>query len=292
MTYKPDIIIYHSPCSDGFAAAWACWKKWGDSPEYFPTNYGKPPPDVAGKHVLIVDFSYKRAVLREMGLDARSIIVLDHHETAQAELAEWIVEGDLFAEDDPLRIVRRNDDHIGQPIAAQFDMNRSGARMAWDFCHSEDAPQLIKLVEDRDLWRFQYGATKPFALMLKTVAERFDTWDSLNQTMTEERMMEAYGMVRYQDYLVDRIAAKAHWVERGGVSFLAVNCPAELSSEVGNKILLNNLKTPFAATWNDGETHRGWSLRSTNDRTNVADFASGYGGGGHRNAAGFAEAFE
>ena len=291
-TYQPDIIIYHSPCSDGFAAAWACWKKWGDSPKYFPTNYGRSPPDVSDKHVLIVDFSYKQDVIAQMAQQASTIVILDHHKSARDDLAPFSVgtlnRGHLH-HSDISGILRdfASDNH--PPVLASFDMDRSGARMAWDFCHETDAPKLIKLVEDRDLWRFQYEDTKPFALMLKTVAERFDTWDALNQNMTDERMIEAHGMVRYHDYLVSRIARKAHWVERGGIRFLAVNCPPELSSEVANQILLNDPDTPFAATWIDGETHRGWSLRSTDKRMDVSDIASGYGGGGHRNAAGFAE---
>jgi len=84
----PDICIYHGNCADGFTAAWAVWKRFGDSVEYIPGVYGESPPDVTGKNVVIVDFSYKRPVLLEMTKTARTVLVLDHHKTAEADLAQ------------------------------------------------------------------------------------------------------------------------------------------------------------------------------------------------------------
>lgn len=64
---KPDLCIYHGPgCLDGFGAAWAVWSRWGDDVEYRAANYGQAPPDVTGKAVLIVDFSYPLETLRAM----------------------------------------------------------------------------------------------------------------------------------------------------------------------------------------------------------------------------------
>lgn len=298
MEYCPDVVIYHHPCRDGFAAAWACWKRFGDRPEYFGTNYGKPPPDLTGKHCLIVDFSYPRDVLCEIGSVAKSVIVLDHHKTAKDQLTEWIVNdvaGDFWAGDDPLRHVRDHDERLGQPIAAHFDMDRSGAALAWEFCHADAPPKLIQLVEDRDLWRFSFEDTKPFNLMLQTVADDFETWDSLNETMNEERLTEAHGMLRYQSFLVNSIAFRAQEIERDGLKFFAVNCPPELSSEVCHRILEMHADTPFAGSWSDGfweddgSSRRGWSLRSEDSRLDVSEIAARYGGGGHRNAAGFVE---
>jgi hypothetical protein len=41
---------------------------------------------VTGLDVAIVDFSYKRPVMVELASKAKSILVLDHHKTAQADL--------------------------------------------------------------------------------------------------------------------------------------------------------------------------------------------------------------
>ena len=297
MTYQPDIIIYHDHCADGFGAAWACWMKWRDLPKYVPANYGQTPPDVTGKHVLIVDFSYKRDVLASMGKSAASIIILDHHLTALNDLAEWEIEdvsGDFWAGDNPLRQVALNDERTGVPIAAQFFMAFSGARLAWDFCHDADAPRLIQLIEDRDLWRFDFEETKPFGLWLRSEPFNFERWELIAQELHDARdgekiMTEARAMQRFFDAKVDEIASFA---KRRGLcehNPIVVNCPPMFASEVGHALLDKHPDAPFSAMWYEAGDKRMWSLRSRDDRQDVSEVAAIFGGGGHRNAAGFAE---
>ncbi|GAA0729816.1 hypothetical protein [Sphingomonas japonica] len=296
--YTPDLVIYHGHCADGFAAAWACWMRWRDQCRYVPANYGEEPPQVDGLNVLIVDFSYKRDVLRSMGQKARSVIVLDHHKTAAAELADWTIDdvaGDFWAGDDPMKSVRHNDDHIGQPIAAIFDMGKSGARLAWEFCHDADAPRLIELVEDRDLWRFQYEDTKPFSLWLRSEPFDFYRFELLDQQLNDARdcdriMNEAQAMQRFFDAKVEEIASFAHVRAMAEHSPIVVNCPPMFASEVGHALLDKHPAAPFAAMFYDSHNKRMWSLRSRDDRQDVSEIAALWGGGGHRNAAGFSEA--
>lgn len=293
--YKPDIVIYHDHCADGFGAAWACWMRWGDACQYLPASYQQPPPDVAGKHVLIVDFSYKADILREMGRAARSIIVLDHHKTAQADLSDWQIDdvaGEFWAGDDPLKAVRHNDEYIGQPIAALFDMERSGAGLAWEFCHDGDTPLLLQLIEDRDLWRFRFEETKPFGLWLRSEPFDFERWELLSQELADGRdgariMTEARAMQKFFDAKVEEIASFAARQPIGSFNPIVVNCPPMFASEVGNALLVKHPNAPFAATYFDAPNARLWSLRSRDDREDVSAVAAQFGGGGHRNAAGF-----
>src|SRR3990167_9339886 len=99
------IVIYHSNCFDGFGAAWVLRGVYPDA-TFIPATYGDAPPDVTGQDVVIVDFSYPRDVLLAMRQSSRSLVVADHHKTAQANC-----EGLDFC---------------------HFDMNRSGAGLAWD----------------------------------------------------------------------------------------------------------------------------------------------------------------
>lgn len=295
MTYQPDMMLYHANCADGFGAAWAAWMRWGDAVKYVPVAYGSPPPDVSGKHVLIGDFSFKRDTLREMGRAARSIIVLDHHKTAEADLADWAIEdvaGTFWADDDPMKDVRRNDEFVGQPIAALFDMNKSGARMVWEFCHDGEVPRLIQLVEDRDLWRFQFEDTKPFGLWLRSEPFDFERWELIAQELHDGRdasniLAEARAMQRMFDQQVADIAALARIGSLGGYQVPLCNCPPAFASEVGHKLLDDYPDAPFAASYSDQGTARGYSLRSRDDRADVSEIAKKFGGGGHRNAAGF-----
>src|SRR5258708_37459253 len=85
------LCIYHANCADGFGAAWAVRHAFGDGVEFHPGFYGEAPPDVAGRDVLLVDFSYKRPVLDEMAKAAHSILILDHHKTAAEDLIGFLV---------------------------------------------------------------------------------------------------------------------------------------------------------------------------------------------------------
>jgi len=295
MTYKPDLMLYHAHCADGFGAAWAAWMLWRDDVEYIPIAYGQTAPDVTGKHVLIGDFSFKRDVMREMARAAKSIIVLDHHKTAEADLADWVINdvaGDFWAGDDPMKAVREMDEYVGQPIAALFDMNRSGARMVWEFCHDGDVPDLIKFIEDRDLWRFNYEETKPFGLWLKSEPFSFERWEVIAQELNDGRsahdiMTEAKAMQRIFERNVSEIAALSRQGLLAGHIVPLCNCPPMFASEVGHKLLDDYPEAPFAACYSDQGKSRGYSLRSRDDRLDVSEIAAKFGGGGHRNAAGF-----
>lgn len=295
MNYTPDMVIYHSDCADGFGAAWACWMRWRDNCQYVPAGYGQAPPDVSGKHVLIVDFSYKRDILREMGGQAKSIIILDHHKTSQADLADWAIDdvsGEFWAGDDPMKYVLVNDEYVGQPIAALFDMECSGARMAWDFCHENEAPNLIQLIEDRDLWRFQFDETKPFGLWLRSEPFDFERWEIIAQEMADGRgsmriMAEAHAIQRFFDQKVEEIAKLSRVGVVAGYEVPICNCPPMFASEVGHWLLENYTDAPFVACYSDHDKARGWSLRSQDHRIDVSEVARQFGGGGHRNAAGF-----
>ena len=65
MNTRP-LVIYHSNCADGFSAAWCFWRKYGTEADYHAGVYQQDPPDVAGRDVYLVDFSYKRPVVEAM----------------------------------------------------------------------------------------------------------------------------------------------------------------------------------------------------------------------------------
>jgi hypothetical protein len=178
------------------------------------------------------------------------------------------------------------------PVLASFDMDRSGARMAWDFCHGCEVPLLIRLIEDRDLWRFTMEDTKPFGLWLRSEPFSFDRFELLAQQLEDGRdgheiMTEARAMQRFFDAKVSEIVSFASRRRIAEHEPIAVNCPPMFASEVGHELLEKHPDAPFAATYFDGPKSRMWSLRSRDDRVDVSAVASKFGGGGHRNAAGF-----
>ena len=139
------LCIYHGNCADGFGAAWAVRHALGDDVEFHAGHYGHVPQDVTDRDVILVDFSYKLDVLHELSFKAKSILILDHHKSAQEDLCglenvkEKLGYYGFFNELGPY-CYSQNKPLVG----ALFDMDRSGAMLAWDFFHDEPAPMLLQ----------------------------------------------------------------------------------------------------------------------------------------------------
>jgi len=255
------LVIYHKSCADGFTAAWCAWATHGDAAEYLPAQYGDAPPDVTGRHVLIVDFSYPRDIMIAMAERAASILVLDHHKTAQANLD-------------------------GLPFAL-FDMNRSGAGLAWDELHGGKArPAIVDYVEDRDLWRWRLRDSREINAWIQCVPFEFVDWSNVARMLDTNDIpiyMRGCGALGRVNAYVREQAAHAQTISFEGHDVPCVNTTFAISE------LLNELAKdePFAIGWFQRKDGRYvYSLRSC-DRVDVSDLARRFGGGGHKNAAGF-----
>ena len=114
-----NIVIYHAKCNDGFGAAYSAWKSLGSRAEFIACEHGENPPDVKGKKVAILDFSFNNATTKKMIEDADALIVIDHHKSAMVELHD-----------------------ISNTL---FDMSKSGATLSWEFFHpGKEAPKFIQ----------------------------------------------------------------------------------------------------------------------------------------------------
>lgn len=296
MTYKPDLCIHHGSCADGFTAAWVVWSLFGDDGvQYRSAHYGQEPPDVAGKNVLIVDFSYKRPVLDAMAQVAKSIVVLDHHKTALEELAPFRVEvcGNAKFTANDVDNMLQDMAELGRPaVLAEFDMDRSGAQMAWDFYHSKhDRPRLVEYVADRDLWQHKLPGTKAMAAFVSSHEQTLTNWTWLAQMLGSDIGIakacdEGSAILRKQNQDIDSmLAICTREMVIGGVKVPVANLPYTMASDAAGRLAL---EAPFAATYFDLPNGRVFSLRSRGDGgADVSQVAKAYGGGGHKNAAGF-----
>lgn len=277
------IVLYHAACADGFGAAWSAHTVLGHGPDvvYVPVQYGQPyPPEIDGgvARLFILDFSYPRATMERLAGCAGEIVCLDHHKTAQAELA-------------------------GLPYA-KFDMDKSGAVLAWEhFRPGEPVPLLLRYVQDRDLWQWILYRSRDFSAALGVEPRDFVRWDELAATFERQAhyfRQEEDGIASFTYYFlesgrailaaqqahVESLASHAVLTPIGPHMVPAVNCPI-FQSELGEELCRRHEGSPFAAIFflKDQETEI-WSLRSIGD-FDVSAVAKSLGGGGHRNAAGF-----
>ncbi|PPC99618.1 MAG: phosphohydrolase [Methylotenera sp.] len=270
---KP-LCIYHAKCADGFTAAWVVKLALGDV-EFYPGVHQSPPPDVTDRDVIIVDFSYKRPVIEEMLKTAKSILILDHHKSAMEDL------GILLAPN----------------LEINFDMEHSGAMMTWmHYFPNRASPMLIQMVEDRDLWKFTLEGTREVAAAIFAHEYTFENWDMLMNADISDLITagKAIEKKHFKD-IHELLTITQRRLIIHGVNVPAANLPYTMSSDAGHIMAKGEA---FAACYYDGPDGRNFSLRSNDDGMDVSAIAKMYGGGGHRNAAGFkvsysvAESFE
>ena len=278
------LCIYHGNCADGFGAAWAVQHAIGAGHADFHAGfYGKPPPDVAGRDVVMVDFSYKRPILDQMTREAKSLLVLDHHKTAAEDLVGLM-------KPPPWNIWREAalDGHLSLSLraVALFDMERSGAGLAWDFFHPGVArPRLIDHIEDRDLWRFKLRGTREIQAAVFSYPYDFDIWNKLMDGDPQSLIGEGAAIERkHHKDIAELVAVTKRTMVIGGYAVPAASLPYTLTSDAGNLMAEGER---FAACYWDTAEHRVFSLRSRPEGMDVSAIAASYGGGGHKNAAGF-----
>ena len=272
------LCIYHGNCADGFGAAWVVRKKFGDKVDFHAGVHQNQPPDVTGKHVIFVDFSYKRAVLLEMATKAKSITILDHHKSAADDLTGF---------PEPETITSWiNDEPPTTHITTLFDMNRSGAMMAWNYFFPEDeAPLLISHIQDRDLWLFRMNGTREIQANVFSYPYDFKIWDDLMEMDVRFLRNEGAAIERkHHKDIAELLGVTKRRMIIGGHSVPVANLPYTLASDAGHILGVNE---PFAATYYDTPEGRVFSLRSAEDGLDVSDIAKIYDGGGHPHAAGF-----
>jgi oligoribonuclease NrnB/cAMP/cGMP phosphodiesterase (DHH superfamily) len=292
-------VYFHADCLDGFGAAWAAWRRFGDAARYIPMHYGLAwqPGDVAGRDVFVLDFSFPPDELTAMARLARSVHQLDHHASARDAWQARLTAGAGG---------RAEFEDAGLALRVSFDMDKSGARLAWEHFHpGQDVPRAIAHIEDQDLWRFRLDGTRAFCRALRLRPFEFAAWDEIARAADgaddapyRALRTEGEAIERFMTVEVERLAASAlvmpavlnvaaHEGDPAGlaVAGLAVNANMLFASELGHRLALQS--GSFGLVWQlaaDGEVKA--SLRACG-RVDVAALAARLGGGGHPNAAGF-----
>lgn len=273
------LVIYHGNCADGFSAAWCFWRKYGTGADYVAGVYQQDPPDVTGRHVYLVDFSYKRAVVERMLQQASSVTLIDHHKTAIEDLRP------LFEQ------VQTDELAYGLDKRAVWfcDLNRSGATLAWDYLFpGEDRPLLLGHVEDRDLWRFKLPGTREIQAFVFSHEYSFELWDKLmSADQVELLKMTAAGAAierKHHKDVAELVAVCKRRMVIGAYDVPVASLPYTLVSDAAHLMAQGE---PFAACYWDTAEGRVFGLRATDEGVDVAEVAKQYGGGGHAKAAGF-----
>lgn len=278
------VVIYHDNCQDGFGAAFAFYKhgqQFDREYIFVPGQYGKPLPEVVeGAIVYLADFSYKLPQMKELLERAAAVVLLDHHKSAIDEL------------------ILGPDNLVGHPKFSYTNCTTewSGAAICWDYLFPDrPLPRMIAHISDRDCWKFEMSGTEAFCEYLFSQPYDFAHWDKIFTDIfaKEERYLEVLvigeGMLSAKNKMTEEIRNSAMMMGTiGGVPMPITNASYHFASRIGE---LNKKVYDASASYfinKDGEVI--FSLRSA--QMDVQEIAKRYGGGGHKNAAGFKTTFK
>ena len=295
------IIAYHDNCLDGFTAAWAAYRGMSQlmcKPELLPMSYNPASTQklfdalTTGDPVLgiqVVDFSLPVDVLARLQSCHPSVFVniLDHHKTAFEAYAPDIdtIECDTVI--------------TGKLYGCNFilDNSESGASLAYthfrqisgEVC---ELPMLIQYVKDYDLWQYKLGDKTRWVNKYLMLQDRtLERWDELLEMFDNEQSHAAIldcgrELQEAHEVLVTKIAKTGKPFTVYGEEGLFCMCPYELMSDVGHVLATRSGTYGLMIVIDEKNCKAKWSLRSNGDY-DVSKLAGFFGGGGHKNAAGF-----
>lgn len=300
---KP-LVLFHAHCADGFGAAFAAWLKFGDEAEYVAMQYldskltpveaweafstAIPSKANTGREIYILDFSLPKPVMNKLLAVSERVVWRDHHKSAFEMWCGKYEKGMQY-------------DQIGDSASGEIDIflddNKSGAVLAWEYFHpGTEVPMFIRHIDDYDRWQFKIEGTKAFNKGLWSHTPwSFALWKHIltNKVAFKKVIDEGEAILRAHDQNVQSVVKGSarnctmydlgdEWIGHG----LAANCPPHLTSDVGHELATQS--GTFGLCWTLGQTGTvaKCSLRSNGDY-DVSAIAKSFGGGGHRNAAGF-----
>jgi hypothetical protein len=267
------LVLYHGHnCPDGFAAALAAWLYFDGKAEFLGLDHGDIKsvddlPVVHGRAVYILDFSFSPEIMHRIDERAAKLVMLDHHKSAADILTGFACRYGVV----------------------HFDMHKSGARLAWEYFLPDQAlPDLVRFVEDRDIWVWQYPQSAGFLSALDMEAFEFERWREI--ASFDAVRLAAYverGCAMDEKYkkLASLIAEGAQALTFNGQTGLMVNAPGIFHSLVGD--MLSRQSGTFALMWSIDKTGVVKAGLRSRSGFNCIPLAESMHGGGHAQACGF-----
>jgi oligoribonuclease NrnB/cAMP/cGMP phosphodiesterase (DHH superfamily) len=272
-------VFYHND-ADGKAAANVVFNKTGDiGYNYREIDYNTefPIKDIGdGDCVWIVDFSIDPDIMRRLLRKTDRVTWIDHHISAIEKYKGF--EGGI----DGLR-----------------SCSYSGCELTWLYCNAgiygnwkdipekflEGCPRYIRLIGDRDTWKFEFGDESRYlheAFMSAGEPGPLEHWWTVADVKLEDELETGEMLLSHTRGFYKNIVERAAYeAEFEGHKMLVCNCPIFTSELFGDRV--NDY--PFVAVYmHNGDNYK-VSLYSVN--MDVVEFAKKHGGGGHARACGF-----
>ncbi|AKB50132.1 hypothetical protein MSBRW_0879 [Methanosarcina barkeri str. Wiesmoor] len=278
---KRMILIYHHDDNDGYCAAAIAGASYDRNEfdiKFVAINYGKESWSEgeikAAEKVWLLDFTSDN-MEEFVKVCGPKLIWVDHHKTAVEKFP------DLWN---------------SNSIPGIRSVEKAACILTWEFTHPENIlpPAAVAYIGDKDLWKFEYSETRAFTAGFNLIVKTPDdpAWDVLLGSEYEDTVNN---MISIGELLLKAQNYKLQKAFDRGVDYIFHNWKARLVNTTGNiselgEFIYRKPEYDIAIMWQAVEDMVVFSLRSDSGNPNspdCAEIAQQYGGGGHKNAAGF-----
>ena len=272
-----DIVCYHKNCPDGIGGLWVA-NHYQEIPIHYPLPAGENPEidQLEEKRILFVDVCPQVHFILSTIHTAKKITILDHHKTSK-EMVDTIVRENI------------------PNLEVVFDMERSGARIAWDyFFPASPCPFFIQYIEDKDLWKWklEFSQEINFALQDHLNLKEFTCFFQQEKTSFQTLLKEGEALKEKNDEKIKLISSQAikgsfHCDEQTYHVMIVENADRSLTSDVGNYLCESYPEIDFAVITFQKPEYYSVSLRGIKGKCpDLSKIAEHYGGGGHESSSG------
>ncbi len=224
--------------------------------------------DVKDAWVFVLDFSFPN--MPELRKLAYSLVWCDHHESAKHKFPiMWY----CFAS-----------------VKGHRDIDKAAIQLTWDYCYPDkETPLAVKLIADRDTWKFEHEDTKPFNEAFKLYAQtlhdpHWNVLDVINNNKCQNFIEMGHALMIAKNVHTEMVFNNGKDVIFEKHKTRLMNSCKDVSD--CGEYAYKNMKYPVAIIWSVRGSELICSLRS--NTVDVGEIAVAHGGGGHKAAASFA----
>lgn len=265
-----NICIYHKSDLDGICSA-AIVKKFIPDCQLIGTDYDDDfalcmTQEMKNTNIYVVDFSFPISIMYQMQYYANNLIWIDHHISAMtdAEKEKFVCRG--------IRLV-----------------GKAACELTWEWFSHEMIPHAVYLLGRYDVWDLSPRVIN-FQLGMKSLPDMspiHEIWNDLLQADSDtviNRLKRAGSTIhRYLAVQEKRILDSVFEITFEGLRTIAANTPQTQNLDLAYYPHKHDLMLSFI--YRNGQWNV--SLRCKKPEVDCASIAKKYGGGGHRQAAGF-----
>lgn len=265
--------VFHHDDADGRVSAYWILSKYGDKVKLIESDYGKKMFNLnsvdKGDIVWLLDYSIPPKTMKELLKKTNKVVVwIDHHESAIQDYKDFPYN---------LKGIRK----IGD----------GACLLTWSFVNKEPdlskAPYFLKLLSDWDVFGGKYNNTElfHFGCCAENTEPTSKLWPHLNNNPKAVKKILENGKIILKYYKNDakRLLKMAGFeAEIDGHKAICLNFKT-------NSKVFDSVKDGYdvmVVFVYDGERYQ-FSVFSDNDGIDVSKIAKKYGGGGHKESAGF-----